>query len=71
MRRTGDYFDKQINDLSEQQLLDYFSELLQTHSWSTVKLDLYGLKFFYTHVLRKAWVDINLIKTQGATLAQY
>jgi glycosyltransferase involved in cell wall biosynthesis len=28
-------------------LLDYFHDLLESHSWSTVKLDLYGLKFFY------------------------
>ena len=62
IRRIGDYFDYQINDLSEQQLLDYFSNLLDTHSWSTVKLDLYGLKFFYTHVLHKRWVEVNLIK---------
>ncbi len=62
IRRIGDYFDHQINDLSEQQLLDYFSKLLDTHSWSTVKLDLYGLKFFYTYVLHKRWVHDNLIK---------
>ena len=62
IRRIGDYFNHQINDLSEQQHLDYFSALLETHSWGTVKLDLYGLKFFYIHVLHKRWVDVNLIK---------
>ncbi|GAX60480.1 integrase family protein [Candidatus Scalindua japonica] len=36
IRRIGDYFDNQIHDLSEQQLLDYFSNLLNTHSWSAV-----------------------------------
>lgn len=48
IRRTGAYFDYQINDLSEPQLTDYFSDLLASHSWTTVKLDLYGLRFFYT-----------------------
>lgn len=62
IRRVGEYFDYQINDLSEQQLTDYFSDLLTTHSWSAVKLDLYGLKFFYQHVLHKVWANINLIK---------
>jgi site-specific recombinase XerD len=62
IRRIGDYFEHQINELSEQQLLDYFSDLLETHSWSTVKLDLYGLKFFYTYVLHKPWVDVDLVK---------
>jgi len=62
IRRIGAYFEYQINDLSEQQLTDYFSDLLDSHSWSAVKLDLYGLKFFYTHVLHKPWVNIDLIK---------
>jgi len=53
IRRIGGYFNDEINDLSEQQLADYFGNLLSTHSWSAVKLDLYGLKFFYRHVLNK------------------
>lgn len=35
---------------------------MATHSWSTVKLDLYGLKFYYVHVLKKPWVAPGLIK---------
>ena len=62
IRRIGDYFDQQIDDLSEQQLTDYFTDLLDSHSWSAVKLDLYGLKFYYTHVLHKPWENIDLIK---------
>ena len=62
LRRIGAYFDYRIDDLSEQQLIDYFTELLDSHSWSAVKLDLYGLKFFYTHVLHKPWVNIDRIK---------
>lgn len=62
IRRIGAYFDHRIDDLSEAQLIEYFTDLLETHSWSAVKLDLYGLKFFYTHVLRKTWVAVDLIK---------
>lgn len=62
IRRVGEYFDEQIEDLSEAQLTDYFTDLLASHSWSSVKLDLYGLKFYYTHVLRKPWVAPGLIK---------
>ena len=62
MRRIGAYFDYQINELSEPQLTDYFSDLLESHSWSSVKLDLYGLKFFYTFVLKKPWPELKLIK---------
>jgi len=66
IRRIGDYFEHQLHDLSEAQLLAYFSDLLSTHSWSAVKLDLYGLKFFYQHVLKKPWVTIDLIKPPRA-----
>ena len=62
IRRIGDYFSHDIDALSESQLTDYFSDLVASHSWSAVKLDLYGLKFFTQHVLRKTWVMPHLIK---------
>jgi site-specific recombinase XerD len=62
IRRIGAYFNQQIDALTEQQLLNYFTDLMGTHSWSAVKLDLYGLKFYYQHVLRKPWVAPGLIK---------
>lgn len=62
IRRIGNYFDCRIYDLSSDQLLDYFNELLASRSWSAVKLDLYGLKFFYDKVLDKTWNNIPLIK---------
>ena len=62
IRRIGERFDGQIDDLTEVQLTDYFTELMASHSWSAVKLDLYGLKFYYEHVLRQPWVAPGLIK---------
>ena len=62
IRRIGTRFDHQIDHLTEPQLTDYFTELLATHSWSAVKLDLYGLKFYYQRVLRQPWVAPGLIK---------
>lgn len=66
IRRVGAYFDGHLDELSEAQLTDYFTDLLASHSWSSVKLDLYGLKFYYTHVLRKPWVAPHLIKPPKA-----
>lgn len=63
IRRIGEAFDYQLEALTEDQLLDYFSALLQSHSISTVKLDLYGLKFFYLYVLKRDWKDIPLVKS--------
>lgn len=62
IRRVGVYFAYDIEALTESQLVDYFTTLIESHSWSTVKLDLYGLKFYTTHVLKKPWVAPNLIK---------
>ncbi|MBU2720633.1 site-specific integrase, partial [Acidithiobacillus ferridurans] len=62
IRRIGDYFDHQIDALTAAQLTDYFTDLVASHSWSSVKLDLYGLKFYYAHVLRQPWVAPGLIK---------
>ena len=67
IRRIGNYFDARIDHLTSDQLLDYFNDLLQSHSWSAVKLDLYGLKFFYTNVLKRTWEDIPLIKPPKGT----
>jgi len=67
IRRIGNYFDAQLENLTSEQLLDYFNNLLNSHSWSAVKLDLYGLKFFYTYVLKKTWEDIPLIKPPKST----
>jgi site-specific recombinase XerD len=62
IRRMGEYFDHSIDDLSGEQLSRYFSDLLDTHSWSSLKLDLYGYKFYTLHVLGRPWVMPTLMK---------
>jgi len=65
IRRIGNYFNCKnckLDNLTQEQLLDYFHDLLQSHSWNTVKLDLYGLRLFYTNVLQKTWEHLPLIK---------
>lgn len=62
VRRAGARFEYQIDALTEQQLTGYFSDLLESHSWSTVKHDLYGLKFYYEHVLHQPWAAPGLVK---------
>ena len=43
----ADFFDRCPDDLAAAELKTYFASLLETHSWSTVKLDRCGLQFFY------------------------
>ena len=62
LRRIGNYFDCKIDNLSYDGLVDYFHDLKEELSWSAVKLDLYGLRFFYSQVLKRPWKDIPLIK---------
>ncbi len=61
IRRIGAYFNYNLDDLTQDLLLDYFHQLLEHLSWSAVKLDLYGLKLFYTYVLQKTWIGIPII----------
>lgn len=62
VRRAGKYFHYRINALTVSQLTEYFSDLLSTHSWSAVKHDLYGLKFYYEKVLHQPWPAPDLVK---------
>jgi site-specific recombinase XerD len=62
VRRAGAHFDYRIDDLSKDQLTDYFALILDQLSWSTLKHDLYGLKFYYAYVLDKPWPGAELTK---------
>jgi integrase/recombinase XerD len=66
VRRTAEYFDRCPEDLSAEELRAYFADLLETHSWSTIKLDRCGLQFFYRHVLDKPWDWVEIVKPPQA-----
>ena len=67
IRRMGKLFDHQIDDLPSTQLTSYFSHLIASRSWSAVKLDLYGFKFYTLHVLGKPWAMPHFIKPPKAS----
>jgi integrase/recombinase XerD len=62
VRRISTFFDKCPDQLSLNDIKAYFTSLVSTHSWSTVKIDRNGLQFFYKHVLGKEWVWVNIVK---------
>ena len=62
IRRISIYFDCLPNNLTLQQLKTYFVALIDSHSWSTVKLDRNGLQFFYRHTLNKQWEWLDIVK---------
>lgn len=51
VRHISIFFDRCPDRLTEVQLKTYFTALVKSHSWSTVKIDLNGLQFFYRQVL--------------------
>lgn len=62
VRKIAEYFDYNIENLNKDQLLDYFSQLIDSRSWSTVKIARNGLQFFYKHVLEKDWDRIDFVR---------
>jgi len=62
VRRIATYFDRCPDQLSQDDLKDYFTNLISTHSWSTVKIDRNGLQFFYKQVLDRDWQLVDLVK---------
>lgn len=62
VRRIRDRYDCCPDKLTKDQLENYFSDLIETHSWSTVKIDRLGLMFFWKHVLELDWQWLNIVK---------
>jgi len=62
VRRVAQTYDCCPDQLTTEQLECHFSELVESHSWSTVKVDRNGLQFFYKHVLKRDWSWVEIIK---------
>lgn len=62
IRRARDYFDCCPDKIKPKQFEKYFEKLIETHSWSTVKVDRLGLQFFWKYVLNRDWQWINIVK---------
>jgi integrase len=62
VRRVTNHFDCCPDQLTPEQLESYFGQLVDSHSWSTVKVDRNGLQFFWRHVLKLDWQWVNIIK---------
>ena len=62
IRRVSEHFDCCPDQLTQQQLEIYFAGLVDSHSWSTVKVDRNGLQFYWRYVLKLDWQWVNIIK---------
>ena len=55
VRRIAQRYDCCPDRLTTEQLETHFAKLVESHSWSTVKVDRNGLQFFWKHVLKRDW----------------
>jgi len=62
LRRITEYYNRPPDQLTIDDLKQFFDALIETHSWSTVKVDLSALKFFYKHILSRDWVWVDIVK---------
>jgi site-specific recombinase XerD len=62
LRRVTNYFDRSPDMLTTDDLKRFFAALIESRSWSTVKLDRNGLQFFYKYTLNKQWEWLNIVK---------
>ena len=62
VRRVAERFDCCPDRLTVAQLEAHFSALVDSHSWSTVKVDRNGLQFFWKHVLDREWDWLSIVR---------
>ncbi|PCJ35819.1 MAG: integrase [Moraxellaceae bacterium] len=63
IRRLATWWDKCPDQrLKKIHFEDYFSQLIQTHSWSTIKCDRNAIMHYWRLVLERDWEYIDLVK---------
>jgi integrase/recombinase XerD len=55
IRRVANHFGRTPDDLKPDELKSYFSSLIESYSWSTIKVDLSALQFLHRYVLGRLW----------------
>lgn len=66
LRRLTSQVPVPLDQLDVTHLKDYFAALIESHSWSTVKVDRCGLQFFYQHVLERDWNWVRIVRPPRA-----
>ncbi len=61
-RRVCEYFNRLPDYLLVSEFEQYFADLIDTHSWSTVKIDLGSLVFYWKYVLKHKWKHVEIVR---------
>lgn len=62
VRRVATQFDRCPDRLEAEDFKTYFASLIDSHSWSLVKIERCGLQFFFRHVLGREWPWVDMLK---------
>ncbi len=62
VRRVAHYFDRCPDNLTVAELQRYFADLIDSHSWSAVKIDRNGIRCFYEQVLGQTLPWVGMVK---------
>lgn len=64
VRQLAEYYQKSPDQISEEELRDYFLHLKQVkkYSRSACTIALCGIKFFYEHTVHRDWPTIELVR---------
>lgn len=60
------HFGDLLDGVNREQLGDYFERRLKEKSVATVSIDVFALKFYFSHVLCKPWEGAGLLKAPRA-----
>lgn len=62
LRQIAEYFNICPDNMTTDELKDYFLFLVEHKSWSAVKIARNAIQFFYKHVLDRAWIWVDIVK---------
>lgn len=62
LRQVANFFDRCPDNLTSDELKAFFLHVVQTLSWSHVKVDRNAIQSFYRHVLHRPWEWVDIVK---------
>jgi integrase/recombinase XerD len=67
VRMLVDFYKKTPDQVSEQELQDYFLHRKNVDKWSpaTLRICYSGIKFFFINVLKRQWHTLKLIRAKS------
>jgi site-specific recombinase XerD len=64
LRQLEEHYEKSADQITEEELRDYFLYVKNVKKWSRTActIALCGLKFFYTHTLKREWSTLSFVR---------